>query len=466
MSVTTMSATMRLCEYLDEVSFDRLPSEVVQKAKDFVLDYIGYTTFGIEEPAPRILGKVFRQIGGAEECTIIGQSWKLPSVHAAFLNGATAHVTELDDTDDSTGSHPGDSIIPAALAVAEKLGTDGKTFIAALVAGYEAMIRIGYSVMPSHDQKGWHTSSTLTTLGAAVAAAKQMNMSPGRLAQTLSIAVAQMAGNSAHVPERGMLKDFNPGRAAGNGVFAALLGAEGFTGASDVIENPHGFAALYSDEFHPERIGDGLGDEYRILKVAHKLFPGCRYLHRSREAALILKAKHGIQPSEVQRVVARINTRGAPVVDDAEPWAPGKGAMGPRFSAQFNVALALIEGEEGMWRLFDIGYPLKRLEDPEVRSMIGRIQLIHDDEFNKGYPMLQPSAVEVETDRGTFSHRVDHCKGDPDNPMTAGEFERKFRVLTSQVFSPARQEEIQTAVADLEKVPNMAEFTALLKPSA
>lgn len=465
-----MSTTAELCGYLTRLEYEQLPPEAVAKAKHCLMDYVGYTSCGYEARPARILGATLREMGGTQEATVIGKSWRLPAVNAAFLNGATGHMMELDDTHRGTQSHPGDSVLPAALAMAERGRATGRALITAIVAGYEAAIRVGEAVMPSHYTRGWHPSGTMNTFGAAVAAGKLLSLDEASLTQGMSIAAGQAAGNFAHLQERGMMKDFNPGRAAANGVLAALLAKRGFTGSSDAVENRRGFGALYSDTFHPNELTNGLGGPPKILEVAHKPFPGCRHLHSSRDALLGILSeacKDGpLRLEEVRKVTASIFSTGAAYVDDPVPWAPGKGSYGPNFSVQFNLALVLEQGEDGLRRLFEPTYAVEKVKEPQLQELMAKVEVVHDEELNRLWPRAWASEVTMKTARGTYTRRVDLPKGEPENPMSYQELRDKFTILaTAAAFSRDQSQEIVDAIERLDEIADATELTRLLSAS-
>jgi 2-methylcitrate dehydratase PrpD len=463
-----MSATRRLSAYVASLSYDDLPTEAIAKAKDCLLDYIAYTSFGCDEDPAHILGIAFREMGGREECTVIGQDWRLPAINAAFLNGATGHMTELDDTHRGTGSHPGDSILPAALAMAEVQHASGKDLIAAIVSGYEADIRVGEAVMPGHYSKGWHISGTINTFGAAVAAGKLLNLDATAMTHNMGIASGQAAGNFAHVKERGMMKDFNPGRAASNGVFSAILAQKGFTGATGALEHPKGFCALYSDTVDLDKLTKDFGDSFRILEVGHKPFPGCRHIHPARDALLSILSEQGpLSPDQVHKITARLLSIIASEMDDYEPWAPGKGIYGPTFSTQFNLALAFLEGEKGLRRwLKDNTYGLEKAKDPAMHRLMEKIEVVPDEEMTKAWPFTWSSVLTLETSKGTFNKRIDYPKGEPENPLSGRELWDKFTLLTTaRAYTLEQSRRIGEAVEGLESIEDVAQITGLLTPS-
>ena len=174
--------------------------------------------------------------------------------------------------------------------------------------------------------------------------------------------------------------------------------------------------------------------------------------------------KHDLKAADIKKVVARIHAIGAWYVDDPVPWTGVKGLYGPRFSAQFQIALALLEGEDGMWASYDDEYVLKKLKDRRVRQVMKRITLVHDEGFNKIWPNKWPAVVTITTTAGkTHTKRVDLPAGEPENPMSDAEINRKFDILAGSRYSPRRIAQIKAAVDGFEKLKDVSEFTKLLR---
>jgi 2-methylcitrate dehydratase PrpD len=452
-----------LADHLDRARFEDLPSRVVAKAKTFLLDYIGYAASAADSKCARKLRTVAAGFGGVPEATVIGSNQRTSAAWAAMINGALGHINELDDTHGPTQSHPGCSVIPACLAIGERVDCTGKAFLEAMVTGYDMSLRAGYSVMPTHYTKGWHPSGTVQTFGAAVAAGKLLGLTGTTMRHAIGLAGTQAAGNFAHTSVRGMAKDLNPAKAAFNGVLAATLAHAGFTGSIDVLENPKGFIKLYSDSPHPEALIAGFGDPWLIERVAHKLFPGCRHLHPSRDAVLELMQRHRFTAQDVSRITARIFAIGAQYVDDPEPWAPGKGIIGPHYSAQFQIALTLCRGEQGLWNSFDDRAVIEELASVEIRDVMKRVHIVRDEKLNSSWPAGWGTIVEVDLlDGRSVSCRVDLPRGEPENPLRPDEIVRKFEVLAARAFDARRRASINQAIERFEKLDSVREFAALV----
>ena len=454
--------TKELTRFLHDLSFRDLSSATVTKAKELTLDYLGYASRSVNEAPARILHNLTAKMGGAGCATIIGTGRKASPMWAALVNGAMGHMTELDDTHHGSQSHMGEAVIPAALAAAEDCQADGEAVLTAIVAGYECGIRAGLCVMPSHYVKGWHPSGTMTTFGAAMAAGKTLGLSYDQMLHALGIAGTQAAGSFVHLAVRGMTKDLNPGKAAANGVLAAYLARDGFTSSHDVFENPKGWMALYSDSPNPETLIEKLGEPFYVHEVVHKLYPGCYHMHTAREAARRVAEEHAIRAERIDEVVARLYAIGAYYTDDPEPWADGKGLQGPRFSAQFQIALALCEGLDGLWASYDEEYVRRKMEDSRIRDMMGRIRIIHDEEMQKAWPHALESSVTIRLDDGTEHYKMLQLPRDEKDPNIQDDIEKKFSVVGAHLFTPERVSSIRAKVAMLEAEKNLDALCALL----
>ncbi len=464
---TSKPYTRTLSDFLHGLRYEDLDTTTVATVRRLLLDYLGYASASAEEKPAEILRGLAIEAGGPGEATLLASDRRTPALWAVLVNGAMGHMTELDDTHRHTQSHPGDSILPTALAMGEVLGTDGKTFVAAVAAGYDCALRAGNAVMPTHYTRGWHPSGTLNAFGAAVTACKMMGVDAETQLHALGLASTQTAGNFAHLPNRGMSKDLNPGKGAFNGLLSAKLAAKGFTGSLDAFESPKGFLALCSDSPQPEKLVDGLGEAFLINEVAHKAYPGCYHLHSAREAAFRIAGEHGLTKDDIASVNVRMHQIGTAYVDDPEPWSGHKGLYGPRFSSQYQVALALCEGEEGLWASYDDAYTLEKLDDPVIREMMGRITVEGDAELQKRWPHGWPTEVTVRTTGGaTHAKFIELPKGEPENPMTLEDIERKFGICAAHNYSDRRAAEIHETALRIDELGDVRELAGLLGAEA
>ena len=451
--------TRALAAFAARLALAAIPPAVVTRAKDLLLDYISTVVPVVqEEPAQKLI-RFAKSVGGPPESRIIGSGVSVAAPWAALVNGAMGHMAELDDTHRGTMAHPGDSVWAAALTMGERQGASGEEFLAAAIAGYEVALRIGEAVMPDHYRKGWHTSGTIMSFGAAATAGRLLKLDQTAMAWALGTAGAQASGNFAHLAERAMTKDFNCGHAAKSGVIAAMLAAEGFTGPTDVLESPRGFMALYGgDNNHPERLTAGLGTAWKIMEVAQKAYSACRYIHPSLDAVLALQNEARFTHADVKHIKARILSTGAALVNDPVPWEGNKGLQGTRFSTQFNIAVALLHGRQGLWNLLDKKYPFEYRDSAEIRGIMKKIEVIPDAELDLNFPDQWSTVIEIELAGGKrLSRRVDYPTGEPENPMDQPMLAEKFRSLTSLAgWSEAKSGGLIPVVYGLDKAKSLA----------
>lgn len=446
--------TRTLAAFAAHLTLDAIPSPVVERAKELLLDYLSTVVAVVkEDPAQRLI-RFARSVGGPAESRILGAGVSVAAPWAALVNGAMGHMMELDDTHRLTMAHAGDSVWATALAMGERQKASGSEMIAAAIAGYETSLRIGESVMPDHYRRGWHPSGTMMCFGAAATAGRLLKLDATAMGWALGNAGAQASGNFAHLGERAMTKDFNCGHAAKSGVIAAMLAAEGFTGPTDVVESPRGFMALYGgDHIYPERITAGVGQTWKVMEVSQKAYSGCRYIHPSLDAVFALQKEHAFTAKDVKHITARILSTGAALVNDPTPWEGNKGLQGTRFSTHFNIAVALVHGRPGLWNLLDNRYPLQYRDSPEVRAMMKRIEVIADDELDKNFPDKWSTVLEIELANGSkVSRAVDWPTGEPETPMDQAMLTEKFNRLTAMAgWDEARARALIPQVMSLDK---------------
>jgi 2-methylcitrate dehydratase PrpD len=457
--------TFKLAEGLAKLHYADLPQEVIEKTKLLLLDYIGYTLFACEkEDFAEMIMSLIRDLGGNPEATVLGYGIRTSVLLASFANGAMGHMTELDDTHIGTASHPGDSIIPAALALGERKKITGKDLLLALVAGYEADLRIGEAVQPTHVRRGFHSSATINTFGAAISSGKVLDFNAQQMAGVMGLAGLQAAGCFYYLTEKlTMPKDFNTGRAAMSGVLSALLIAKGFQAGKTVLENDMGFCKLYADpsQIKLDRISYKIGELFKIMEMGHKFYSSCRHIHAAIDATLKLMKEHEIAVEYITKINAKIYKTGAIAVDDPEPWLRDA-QYGTRFSAQFNIALAILEGEDGISKLLIHDCQKEKLNDLKIRALMKKIVVIHDEELDKNYGKARSTIIDIETKYGNYTCRVDHPKGDPENPGSYEELVIKFKTLSRNVLDTATQDQVIATVNQLEKAKDINILVGLL----
>jgi 2-methylcitrate dehydratase PrpD len=457
-----LGPTRELAQYVIGISFEDLPSKVVDKAKNLLLDHYGCLVTTTNEPMAKILFTVASTEGAAavleKSGTIAGLAGRYTTEWTAFVNGANTHLSELDDTHRLTAAHSGLGLFATALAIAERTHPTGKEFITAVVAGYEVALRIALSVNPNHYIRGWNPSGTATMFGCAAVAAKLLGLDAEHTAWAIGLAGVQVAGNRAHLTERVMTKDFNNGHAARCGVSAGLLAQAGFTASTDELENAMGFWALYgAGTVNPEEATLGLGSLWHILEVGHKPYPSCRFIHSSLDAIIGLIDEGLINVADVAGITATMSATGRYIVDDPEPWTEGKGTMGPRFSAQFNIAVAALYGRAGLEDIYDPDVAQEYLARADVRRLMTLIYVKSDQSIDQNPDDFWKGDIEVCLSNGNVERRVvRYPLGEPENDLGTDGLVARFIKMTTMAgfWDMAQAERVASELLHVDEIPD------------
>jgi len=444
-----MNITKNLASFVAKTKFDDLPMEVVEHAKFCILDWLGAALAGCVEKPAKLIVSMVRGMGGRHESTVIGTCFKTSCANAALANGTIGHAAEMDDIHEDAIIHPAAPIVPAALAVAERNNASGQELITAVVLGYEVEIRIGMAINPSH-YNFWHTTGTCGTFGAAAAAGKVLGLEEGKLINAFGIAGTEAAGLIEVFGT--MSKPLNAGKAAMNGVIAAMLAQSGFNSSSTILEAEKGYCRAVSKEFKHKKLTDKLGKNFELVNNVFKRHASCGHTHGAIDAMIHITEEYGVKPVDVDRIVVATYPIAADVV--GKNYEP-KTASEAKFSLPFCVATALIYGRVGMGE-----FSRAKLEDQESIELSKRIRVVDDPEFAN--MTLGPAMVTLVTKSGEERKcRVDVPKGYPKNRLTGREIEQKFKTLASSTLPKERVSDISRFIKNLdtENVRNLMACT-------
>ena len=445
-----MRATQRLARFIAETTYPDLPEAVTGHVKRCILDWLGASLAGTAEPASQAIVQIVKDLGGREESTVIGGSFMSSCVNAALANGVTGHAAELDDIHEASVIHPGAPVIPAALAVAERTGTSGEELIAAVAVGYETGIRIAKAVMPSHYEY-WHPTGTCGTFGAAAAAGKLLRLDEETMLHALGVAGTEASGLIESFGTMG--KPFNAGRAARDGVTAALLAEGGFTGSTSILDAAKGYANATSAQPDLNEIVDALGQRYETTNTIFKRHACCGHTHGAIDAVIDLMNENNLDPRDIVEVTVGTYPIAVDVV--GRDYNPGTSAEA-KFSLPYCVAAAATLGSVSLDAFTD-----ERIANPALRELMGRVKIHVGEEFAEA--RLGCANVTIHTRTvGNLIRRVDVPKGYPGNPLTSAELKGKFRELSRAALKAGRIGELEKMIDALEDVGDVHNLTALL----
>jgi 2-methylcitrate dehydratase PrpD len=424
----------QLAHVLASTRFEDLPETIVIDAQRSVLDWLSSAMAGAVEAPAQKMQQVVAGLGKSDEATVFctGRSAAAP---AAMVNGTASHILELDDVHKSSTLHPGAPVISAALAVAEREHADGKDFLLSVALGYDAALRIGEAVNPSH-YRFWHPTGTAATFGAAVAAGSLLGLDSSQLLDALGNAGTQAAGLWEFNADGAMSKHLHAGKAAFNGILSADLAKCGFTGATRILEGERGFFRAMSDHFDSTRITDGLGTKWKISENCFKLYSCCGHTHSAIDTALDLRSQLGWTSREVAEKVTQIEIDtygpGFEIVKELNPRTPFRG----KFSLAYVVAAAFLEGWVGLEQFAPERFSAEGVVDRDIAALLPRMRIAVSDDLTARYPGAWPSRIRLTLKDGkVLSGGSDFPRGNPENPVSTARLEDKFRTLVEPRFS-------------------------------
>ncbi len=425
-------------------SADDLPDSTLDTARGLILDVLGVAVAGASTVEGRLALQVMTQLGRAGGCAVPGSAQTFDPATAALVTGTMAYSIGLTDTHSESITHPGPSVIPAALAVGQARGSSDQEILRAVILGVETVVRIGAVVNPSHRGRGFHPTATCNPFGAAVAAACLLGADRQQMLWALGLAGSMAGGLYEFRNEGAMLMALHGGWPASSGVTAAYLAMSGFTGPSTVLEGPEGFFRAFADESDPQKLMPARSATLGIEEVSLRPYCACRYAHAGVDALQRMGAvgggvnpDQGVDPDQVERVT--VWTHRTAVEQETEPTT----LVSARLSTCFTIALAMVHGP----RLSEVTEA--DLADTRVLDLARRVEVLEDPELTALFPKRWPCRVRVRMRDGEVrEQRVDIPKGEPDNPLTAAELEQKFRRLAEPSLGAGRADRVIGAVLD------------------
>ncbi|KAF4125904.1 2-methylcitrate dehydratase PrpD [Geosmithia morbida] len=453
-----MTRTENLARWAAALRYHDLPVEVVERTKDFFLDWLGCATAGRNHEAVSAMARFSRQMGPSSGKSELvdgsGKPTTTSPVFASMVNGASSHVVEQDDLHNRSIMHPATVIYPAALAVAQDIGADGKALITACVVGYEVGCRAGEYLGKSHYEK-FHTTATGGVLGVAAATAHLLGLDADGMLSAMGTAGTQAAGLWQFLVDATHSKQVHTAKACFDGIFSAYSARDGLLGPRDILEGPRamGAALVPGGQTTPEAIDRHLGEEFAILRSSFKWHASCRHTHPSVDALLNLMHSHNVSFDEIESVVARTYSAAFGVLG-----LSGRG--GTVHQSKFNMGFVLaVAARNGQAMITD--FTEEALCDPALRAFQDRVTMELDGFIDSQFPEKWQGTVVVTCKSGAvYIESVEFAKGDPESPLTRPELETKMHALARYggVTDTAKVDVTMRRAFDLENEGNLAGF--------
>jgi 2-methylcitrate dehydratase PrpD len=449
----------QIARHVVGTGFDDLPAHVVDVTRRSLLDAIGVTlaasSLGEGASAFAALAREARAERGA---TVIGFGFKAAPAMAAFANGAMAHALDYEDTFDPALMHPNAAVIPAALAVAESLGTvSGRDLIAAIAIGADLTCRLGAAV-DGHETRGLSGRFLSGAIGATTAAAKLLALDEQRLMQAWALVMFQAAfPTEAFAYPGSHMRAVREAFAAKGGVIAARLAAAGVEAFDRPLEAPGGFFGLVTEgEIDAARLMQGLGTTFDCAEVSFKPWPSCRGTHAFIEAALNLSLAHGLRPDDVVRADTVVSPFFRALVEPPARKQRPETAIDAKFSIPFTVATALQNG-----RVTLDSFAPDAIRNPAVLDLASRV----GHTIESSWPTVEATRGDLRLqlrDGREFSMSIRDPLGHPANPMSAQAFHSKFAECARHAHTPLPLGRADTIAAMIDKLETINNITGLL----
>jgi len=438
----TQSISLRLAEFASAFDAARIPPPARHAGRRTILNAVALAVSSSHHPAVTATLEAVRAMSTPPRASVLGRSERVGTAWAALLNGMAVHVEDFDDTHLRTVIHPGAPIVPAALAVGEEVAASGAETVTAVVIGTEIALRVGNSISPGHFDRGWHLTGTMGHLGAAAAAGRLLGLTPEQMVAALGLAATQAAGLQEALGT--MTKSFHAGKAAADGVEAALLARAGFTGPAEPIEGRRGLLNVSAPAPRPKVIGENLGAQWEIESNTFKPYPCGIVSHPVIDAGIALRDQ--IEKAEdIESVEAIVN----PVVLDVMGVKDPKDGLQSKFSMYHCFAIGFLYGRAGLNEYTD-----KVARDPAVSDLRRRVHATLDSGI-----AMDAALVTVRTTSGDyFRHHVVHATGSEAVPMTDEQLREKARLAATPILGD-RTDQLLTTLNDIDTLENVRTLT-------
>jgi 2-methylcitrate dehydratase PrpD len=465
-SAPTKGVTQQVVGFITSAALDRMPEKVVTAGKRCLIDGFGVVLAGATTQGSQIVREYVRSVAGKRDASVLGPGRiKAPAELAALVNGAFGHAMDFDDTQLSTTpdrtygllTHPTIPALASALAVADTIDASGAQFLEAFLTGFEVECKISEAINPDHYNKGFHSTGTIGTFAAAAATAKLLRMEPKAVAHAIAIAGSLSAGIRVNFGT--MTKPLHAGRAAQNGVFAAVLASKGFTGGDDGLDGPWGYFQVAGGGADAARIAGVLGAPYTIISpgVSVKPYPCGVLSHPGMDAMLKLVREHDIAPDQIKGVVFRA---GSNILEPLR-YRTAKTELEAKFCVPFLMTSIILRRKAGIREFTD-----EFVSSEPVQRMMPLVEPRFDPEIEaKGFDKIRCVVeVSLKDGRSFVQASDDKYRGGPDRPFTMAELHEKFTDCASLTLTQADMKRSLALIESVERLKSVRELVAAMTP--
>jgi len=403
--------TETLAKFVLDTRYDDLPPAAVHQAKRSLMNFFAAALTGCHHPTVETALNSLAMFSGGKQAALIGRRERIDALSAAFLNAAGANVLDFCDTHVPTAIHPTAPLAPPLLALGElQRPVSGRDLILAFVVGQEVECRIGLAISPSHYNRGWHITTTCGVFGAAAGSGKLLKLDERQMVWALGTAATQAAGLCECLGTPA--KSVGVGNAARNGLWAALLAAQNFSGPAEPLNGKQGYYNALAETPDLAAITDDLGKAFAIMATSYKPYPCGFVMHAALDCVLDWRRDHA------DAAVTKVTVTGNPLLGIRTDRPQISNSAQSQVSVQHGIAAAIVTGKAGVAQFAD-----PCVNDPAVAALRGKVEVVRDESFS-----TVSSAVTITTADGkTYRLKQEAARGSDDNPMSDRDLEDKLR---------------------------------------
>ncbi|MBO9355400.1 MmgE/PrpD family protein [Bordetella petrii] len=435
-----MRITRELAEFVVTTPSASIPAEVRQHTVRTMVNWVACALGGAHDPTVLAARNALQPFMGPPRATLIGHAGKVDALHGALLNGISSHVLDFDDTHLETLVHPSGPVLAALLALAQQRPIAGRDFIDAAVLGIEAECRIALGLGKAHYDAGWHVTGTAGVCGAAVAAGRALGLDARGMAWALGTAATQAAGLREMFGS--MCKSLHAGRAAQNGLSAALMAQAGFSSSEQALEAPRGMARVMSSQPDLPRILQDLGTVWETLANTFKPYACGLVIHPVIDACRDV-AGQGVAAQAIAEVVLHVHPL---VVELTGKPSPTTG-LEAKFSVFHCAAATLIDGASRHSHFSEAC-----VADPRMAALRDRVRV----QVQEGMRPDEARVVVILRDGTRREAYVAHALGSIQRPMSEDDLSEKFRALAAESLPADRIDTVLRQCWAVDACPDVA----------
>ena len=450
--------TQRLAEFVIDTRTADIPQQVMDGARDALIDTLGCGLAGTLEETGEIALRFARECGGNPHATVWAHAFSTSAPDAAFVNGIASHALDFDDTHVSVRGHPSPTLIPAIIAAGEYAHASGADALAAHAVGLEVGGKIGRALGDAHYMRGWHATATVGVFSCTAAATRLLRLSSEQLRMAFGIAASQLSGLVRNFGT--MTKPFHAGHAAKCGVISAMMARQGFTADASIFDGKDSLFKTYAGEDAQPlaQLLERLASPWEMLEpgIGYKRWPCCYCNHRSIGGLLQMLKQHAIKPDEVEAVEIGFPPGSDTALISSDPQTGLQG----KFSIEYVAAATLLDGKIGLESFTDV-----MVQRPEVRQLMQKVKRYRIDipgifSGTTGYNDLA-----VKTTRGEFKQHIDKTPGSPAWPITAADRDEKFLDCAGRVLGDRGAQTLLVLANGCQQLADISELARATVPA-